>query len=134
MCLKQNQQLKNLRTMNWKDLSSAPAKGTFVAKMKDVPEGVTTLDVRSQAGAFPMILAHQAGQFYAYVNACPHQYLPLNYRGSQILSAKGDQLMCTSHGAMYDLESGIGTAGHGLGCALDSVPLEITKGGQILIG
>lgn len=120
--------------MNWTDLSSAPAKGTFVANATDVPEGATTLEVLSDAGEFPMILAHQGGQFYAYVNACPHQFLPLDYRSPQILITAGDKLMCTSHGAMYDLKIGVGTAGHGLGCSLGSVPLEITKDGRILIG
>ena len=142
MCLKQNRrfELEGARAglaaykMNWKDLSSAPEKGTFVANAIDVPKGATSLQVLSVAGAFPMILVRRPDRFFAYVNACPHQYLPLDYRGPQILSAAGDQLMCTSHGAMYDLETGVGTSGHGLGSSLDSVPLELTDDGRILIG
>lgn len=120
--------------MNWKSLSCAPENGTFVANAIDVPEGAASLEVLSVAGAFPIILARRGDRFFAYVNACPHQFLPLDYRGPQILSAAGDQLMRTSHGAMYDLETGVGTAGPGLGCALDPVPIEITDDGRILIG
>jgi nitrite reductase/ring-hydroxylating ferredoxin subunit len=120
--------------MSWKDLSSAPIKGAFIANVIDVPEGASTLNILSTAGEFPMILVRRADRFFAYVNACPHQFLPLDYRGPQILSAAGDQLMCTSHGAKFSVETGVGTAGHGLGCSLDSVPLETTSDGRLLIG
>lgn len=118
----------------WQTLPNAPSLGTFITDVAEVPEGVYPIDVETELGVFPMLLVRKGDLIFAYANMCPHQYLPLNYRGSQLLSADGDQLMCTAHGAMFDLETGKGTAGHGLDCALDKVPLSIGDSGKIFIG
>lgn len=77
------------------------------------------------------MLVKVASGIRAYVNACPHQYLPLDYRGKQLLSEDGAKLMCTAHGASFVAETGDVIAG--ADCALDAVPLEL-RGDMILIG
>ena len=117
----------------WRGYASAPPEGTSVAPLGAVGEGATTLTVSSPNGEFPLIVVRRGGAIRGFVNACPHQFLPLDYRGATILSADGTRLMCTSHGAAYDAVSGEGVAGFGLGCALDPVPL-VVAGGTLRIG
>ena len=90
-----------------------------------------TLTVTTDKGDFPLLLVRAGERVHAYVNACPHQFLPLDYRGPQILSADGGKLMCTGHGAMFDAATGEPLAG--ADCALDRVPLRLVAG-QLLIG
>ena len=117
--------------MSWTDYSSAPAPGTSLCPEAEVT-GARTMTVTTERGDFPLLLVRTDLGVKAYVNACPHQYLPLDYRGQQILSADGTRLLCTSHGAAFDAATGEGVAGEGLGCALDAVPLEV-RDGQVLI-
>ncbi|MEF9605156.1 Rieske 2Fe-2S domain-containing protein, partial [Paracoccus sp. PXZ] len=92
---------------------------------------IRCLTVESGNGRFPLLLVRLADGIRAYVNACPHQYLPLDHRGDRIVSADGTRLMCSAHGAMFDIASG--EAVQGADCGLDAVPLAIS-GGKIRIG
>ncbi|AUH64001.1 Rieske (2Fe-2S) protein [Paracoccus zhejiangensis] len=116
--------------MAWTDYSTAPAPGTPIATLSEV-SGAMTLMLDGPQGEFPLLLVRAGEAVHAYVNACPHQYLPLDYRGPQILSADGAKLMCTGHGAMF--EAATGEPLSGADCALDRVPL-VVEGGLILIG
>lgn len=118
--------------MSWTEYSSAPPPGTTVCP-RSLVRGATTLVLRTERGAFPLLLVETAAGLRGYVNACPHQYLPLDYRSQQVLSADGTMLLCSAHGAQFDAVSGAGIGGEGLGCALDSVPLHEVDG-QIFIG
>lgn len=114
----------------WKSYPSAPAEGTVICPLSSVPEiGTYGVDL----DGFPVLLARRDGRLFAYVNACPHQFLPLDYRGSSVLSADGRMLRCTNHQAGFDLETGEGIDGFAVGCNLDSVPVEVMDDGLIRI-
>jgi nitrite reductase/ring-hydroxylating ferredoxin subunit len=81
--------------------------------------GVTSLSV----GEFPILFVRDAQGTRAFVNACPHQFLPLDTRG-EVLGANGKQLICTNHDAAFDAQTGEGVAGFGLNCALTPIPLH----------
>ncbi|MCZ0962640.1 Rieske (2Fe-2S) protein [Paracoccus benzoatiresistens] len=115
--------------MAWTDYSSAPAAGTPVCGMAQI-DGVMSLSVTTDRGAFPLLLVRVGDTLRAYVNACPHQYLPLDYRGKQLLSADGAMLMCTAHGARFDILTG--EAVEGAECGLDPVPVDVV-GGTVVI-
>ncbi|WP_334061167.1 Rieske (2Fe-2S) protein [Limimaricola cinnabarinus] len=113
--------------MKWSDLRAAPAPGTVV--LQDAPAApALSLTVTSEAGDFPLLVVRTAQGVNGYVNMCPHQFLPLDHRGGQLLSKDGEKLMCSAHGAMFDAATGEGVAGEGLGCALMRVPLETVEG------
>ncbi|WP_138464544.1 Rieske 2Fe-2S domain-containing protein [Poseidonocella sp. HB161398] len=116
--------------MPWTDYSSAPPAGTQICALADL-DGVRAVMVESGAGRFPLLLVKDAAGIRAFVNACPHQYLPLDYQGGSILSADGRRLMCTAHGAMFDAVTG--AAERGAPCGLDPVPISL-EDGIVLIG
>ena len=113
----------------WRSYGSAPAIGAAVMRGADLT-GPTPLMV----GDFPLIVLRIGGAPRAYVNACPHQFLPLDHHGAGIVSADGSRLMCSVHGAQFRAEDGAGVAGPGLGCALDPVPVHEDAQGMIRIG
>ena len=111
--------------MAWTDYSTAPAAGTPICKADEV-RGVLSLTVNTARGSFPLLVVRLGDGVRAYVNACPHQYLPLDYRGDQLLSADGTKLMCTAHGACFDIHTG--GAIEGADCGLDQVPVAVVDG------
>lgn len=111
--------------MSWTGYRDAPAPGTVLAQSSDVPEGGTkTL----MLGAFPIVFVRGVAGLVAFVNACPHQYLPLDHKGDRLLSTDGKTLRCTNHSAGFNAETGEGTEGLGLGCALDAIPVDEVDG------
>lgn len=118
----------------WKNYSTAPDEGWFVADVKDISSKPLALNIKSNNGIFPIIIMQRGSRILAFVNACPHQYLPLDYRSSNILSSDGNRLLCSAHGAMFDCETGEGITGEVLGCSLDQVPLMVSDTGKITIG
>lgn len=119
----------------WRSYPSAPIEGVAVCALSEVPAGgAKSLKIASGNGEFPVLLVRQNGTIRAYVNACPHQYLPLDYRSGQLLSADGARLMCSAHGSMFEVETGQCVGGPAQGCALDPVPVIAGSDGIIRIG
>jgi nitrite reductase/ring-hydroxylating ferredoxin subunit len=112
----------------WRDFPGAPPDGTVICAAGEVPgAGVKSVDL----DGFPVLLVASAEGLRAYVNACPHQYLPLDWRSSAILSGDGETLRCSNHDAGFDACTGQGRDGLGQGCALDPVP--VTLRGEVLV-
>ncbi|MGQ4880743.1 Rieske (2Fe-2S) protein [Billgrantia sp. LNSP4103-1] len=118
----------------WQNYRSAPAPGTRVVRQEDVPtDSAIGVTVQSEKGAFPLLLVRLEDEWRAYVNACPHQYLPLDQRGKRILSEDGELLRCTNHDASFSARTGQGVGGFGEGCALDPVPVSLDREGWLVI-
>ncbi|MGR3463505.1 Rieske (2Fe-2S) protein [Limimaricola sp.] len=115
---------------DWRDLPRAPAPGTPVCAA-DALAGPGTLGV--EIGGFPLLLVRTPAGLFGYFNACPHQHLPLDWRGGRILSEDGRRLRCSNHAAGFDARTGQGVEGFGEGCALIAVPVE-ADGEEIRVG
>lgn len=112
--------------MNWQEFPGAPPTGTVItSKGNEVADGsVHCISV----GDFNIILVYREGTFRCYVNACPHQYLPLNHRSENVLSACSHLLRCSNHGAGFDLLTGVGKEGFGIGSSLIAIPVIVADG------
>lgn len=115
--------------MAWTEYDSAPPPGTAICLARSIT-GVHPLSVTTERGVFPLILLRDGSEIRAFVNACPHQYLPLHSRGTTLLSADGMRLLCTVHGASFDKRTGAPVAG--ADCGLDRVPV-MQRGDHVVI-
>lgn len=81
-------------------------------------------------GDWPLrgFVVRRGGQVFGYVNHCPHAGHPLNWRPDQFLSPDRTVIMCSSHGALYDIASGACIAGPCDGRGLTPLPLRIAAG------
>ena len=70
------------------------------------------------------------GRLRAYVNECRHVAMTLDWVENQFFTPDGDFLLCPTHGAFYDPETGECVAGPPCGRSLFTVPL-IERGGEI---
>ncbi|MGQ7848233.1 Rieske (2Fe-2S) protein [Granulosicoccus sp. 3-233] len=116
---------------SWKSLSGAPLPGRVICHRDDIPVG-GTLCLRLDD--FPILVLRTGDGIRAFLNACPHQYLPLDHKGNRLLSADGLVIRCTSHGAGFSSATGEGVEGLGLGSSLESIPVTVDAGGNVVLG
>jgi len=65
---------------------------------------------------------------YGYVNHCPHAGHPLNLKPHQFLTHDGSLILCSSHGALFEKQTGYCVAGPCAGKLLRSIPLKVESG------
>ena len=65
---------------------------------------------------------------YAYQNFCVHVGHPLNWSPDRFLTKDKTALICASHGATYEIETGYCFAGAGNGRTLRSVDVAVRDG------
>lgn len=100
----------------------------------DFAEGdIKVLQVVDGDQTWAVLVVRSEGVLRAYLNACPHQYLPLDFQGPNIVSADGSMLMCSMHGAMFAIEDGRCLDGPAMPCALTAVDIH-EEGGMVRLG
>src|SRR5436853_6653114 len=78
------------------------------------------------SGAWPLkgFVVRERDQVYAYLNRCPHAGHPLNFKPGAFFAPRAKLLMCSSHGALFEISTGHCVAGPCSGAALRSIPIE----------
>lgn len=113
----------------WTTYPNAPTVGTVICEVSAIPaRGTRAFDL----GGFPVLLVAGGWGLRAYVNACPHQFLPLDWRAERILSPDDALLRCSNHGWAFCAETGAGLEAAAQGCALDPVPVHLSDGWLIV--
>jgi nitrite reductase/ring-hydroxylating ferredoxin subunit len=64
----------------------------------------------------------------AYLNTCPHQGHPLNWKPDAFLTRNRELIMCSVHGAIFDKGSGLCVGGPCVGKALRPLVADIVDG------
>ena len=68
----------------------------------------------------------------AYRNVCPHAGNPLNWKPHAFLTRNKDQIMCSVHGAVFEIETGLCTGGACPGRRLSALRVE-NVGGLVMV-
>jgi nitrite reductase/ring-hydroxylating ferredoxin subunit len=63
-----------------------------------------------------------------YVNHCPHAGHPLNLRPHRFLTPDNALIVCSSHGALFEKQTGYCVVGPCVGRSLRPVPLTVEAG------
>lgn len=63
-----------------------------------------------------------------YINACPHLGVALDWAPNRFLSTDGKYIVCSMHGATFDIATGHCLQGPCAGDQLEVVPFEIADG------
>lgn len=93
-------------------------------------------EFRIGEGEWPFrgFVVRQGDRVYAYQNVCAHVGHPLNWQPDQFLTEDGMQIICSSHGATYDIADGVCTGGPCRGRSLRRVDVEIRDGEIVVRG
>lgn len=85
-----------------------------------------------EAGRERFFVVRRGDELRAYIDRCPHYgTTPLPWRRDAYLNAAGTRIVCASHGAEFDITTGVCTLGPCLGQALDKMPLRIDERGAV---
>ncbi|WP_206171219.1 Rieske (2Fe-2S) protein [Trinickia terrae] len=75
-----------------------------------------------------LCVVRQGGEVFVWLNDCPHEHRPMEYRQDRFLSADGGHLVCYAHSAHFDIRTGYCFAGPCAGKSLTKVPARIEHG------
>lgn len=110
-------------------LAKAPPAGTPLCALDDIDvpgaKGFTFGDGRDR---FDMFVVRTDKDCRAYVNACPHAFTTLETFADRFLTRNKDQILCTTHGALFNLDDGYCTSGPCAGKSLVPIPINIRDG------
>ena len=73
-------------------------------------------------------LVRQADEVRGYLNRCPHMGNRLDWAPHRFLNRARDLILCASHGAVFELQSGLCVAGPCLGRTLTALRVEVVSG------
>jgi nitrite reductase/ring-hydroxylating ferredoxin subunit len=98
-----------------------------VAKRRAMGLVLARLGEDGKTVPFPIVVARRDGQYYAYVNRCPHQGSRLDFEPKQFLDSSARFLLCGKHGAQFDIATGHCVDGPCLGKRLEPVVVVIDE-------
>jgi nitrite reductase/ring-hydroxylating ferredoxin subunit len=117
----------------WTRLAHAPAAGTVLGPLDDIPDGQGREYMFGPAhDPFRMFVVRRGAAAFGYLNICPHFSLRLNYRANQFTTRDGE-ILCSMHFALFRMDDGVCIEGACPGRALDPVPVEIAPDGTLRI-
>ncbi len=113
--------------------------------MKDVEVKIGALDEIADPGCrefsigkgdwpFKGFVVRQGNEVYAYQNYCVHVGHPLNWAPDSFLTKDRRQIICSSHGAVYEIDSGECVGGPCRGKSLRRVHCEVRAGIVVVRG
>jgi nitrite reductase/ring-hydroxylating ferredoxin subunit len=76
-----------------------------------------------QALPLPAFAIKHAGQVHAYLNQCAHVAMEMDWQVGQFFDFDAQYLMCATHGALYEPETGLCIAGPCIGKSLKPIPI-----------
>ena len=99
----------------------------FLCRLDDISDpgskGFENID-----GEEKFFVVRQGGEVYAYRNFCPHYGAPLDWKPDAFLSFDKDQILCSMHGALFNINDGVCTEGPCPGSALKSINITLEEG------
>ena len=123
-------------TGSWRESRFAPSPGTSLGRLEAFPDrAVRELQFGVGRRVFSMLVVRRGDDVRAYVNACPHVWLPLTFRGNRLLSADGERLVCSNHFAEFSVDDGRALSGPvEPDCGLAAIPVHVNHRCEVVIG
>lgn len=99
-----------------------------VARIGEVPPGETKkFFLQVDGREVECFLVNYGDQLFAYVNRCRHVPMTMDWVENQFLTEDGRYILCATHGAAFEPETGECVFGPPCGKFLDRVPLVIEE-------
>lgn len=111
-----------------------PAPGSILGKVDELPEhGGKAIDFKNDQGhRLSIFIQRMEGTIEVYQNRCPHAGTPLNLLNERFMDIENRHLICRTHGAKFDFDTGKCVMGPCKGQFLRKIAFEIQHGGLIV--
>lgn len=118
----------------WHARPGAPEPGTVLCPLAEIRDpGARGFLFGAGAARFDMFVVRQGDTVAGYVNECPHAFTPLETWPDKFLTLAEDEIVCSTHGALFRIADGLCTSGPCTGKALLPIPVAV-EAGMIVIG
>jgi len=108
--------------------------GRIIARVEEMaPGSVRKFWLICRKYRIDCFLINYQGEYHAYVNRCRHMPTPLDFVRYQFLTEDGKHLICLTHGALYEPETGLCVDGPCKGLPLYRLPVRVDQG-EVLVG
>lgn len=115
------------RRARW--LSQVPPAGTLLCTIDEIDDpGAKGFTFGEGRDRFDMFVVKKEGDIFAYVNACPHAFTTLETFTDRFLTRDKSQVICTTHGAFFNIDDGFCTSGPCAGKSLVPIPINVANG------
>ncbi len=110
-------------------MSDVLPAGTLLARLGELPDGETR-EFALHESDWPLtgFLVRIGNSVHAYVNRCPHALRQLNFLPNRFLNRDGTLIQCSSHGALFEKDTGLCVAGPCVGESLRQLPVALSDG------
>jgi nitrite reductase/ring-hydroxylating ferredoxin subunit len=109
--------------------ASNPAKpppGLRLCALAEIADpGAKGFRFRQDAALFAGVVVRRGDLLAGYVDSCPHAGWPLAAFDDRYLTRNGERILCSGHGALFELADGACIAGPCLGERLAPWPVEL---------
>ena len=109
--------------------SSIVATDILLCQIDDLAKMQT---IELDIGDNKLFAIRKDNEVYAYWNNCPHLGIPLNWMPEKFLDLDGSLIQCSSHGALFQIDSGECIAGPCIGDHLKPVEVRV-EGNKIYV-
>ena len=104
-----------------------------LCRVDDIEDpGAKGFSLPDTAGEREIFVVRTGERVNAYVNSCPHIGTPLEFRPDQFLTRDRSEILCSTHGARFEIATGHCIAGPCRGQSLTAVPVMIRDGAIFL--
>lgn len=104
--------------------------GARLCALADLRDGEARLFTTAAARGPDFFIVRRGAGAVGYVNDCPHANLPLDLVPGRFLDTARARILCTNHGALFDIDTGVCVRGPCFGKRLVPAPLSV-HGGEI---
>jgi len=102
-----------------------------ICMTEDVPEREARAFDTSEGST--IFITQRDGMFYAYKNLCPHLQVELEFLENQFLDQDQEYIQCSTHGALFNVETGECISGPCLGESLQKIAIQVHSDGGIYL-
>ena len=107
--------------------------GLVVGNTTDIaPGSARKFQLRCGGKAIDGFVVNFKGKFYAYINRCCHIPIPLDWVDNEFFTKDKRHLICMTHGATYEPNTGLCIDGPCPGEYLEVIPVAV-KQGQVIV-
>ena len=106
--------------------------GMRLCRLDEIPDGDSRGFDPLGEGRDTILVVRQGCKLHAWRDACPHTAgVPMAWRKDAYLNAGRDRIVCSAHGALFDIATGVCTLGPCLGQSLEPVTVLLGADGAI---
>ena len=107
---------------------------TKICNLNDINENQTLgLSANINGILAKLIIVRTETSVFAYINSCPHIGAPLDLQPGQFLNHNKTNIICSTHGALFQIDTGLCIFGPCKHAYLQSIRINIRNNGDLYI-